>query len=45
MGGLNLGQLDIVHMYLFGGVKFLHFCNLFDLTRSHIDYELPTLSH
>jgi len=25
MGGLNLGQLDIVHMYLFGGVKFLHF--------------------
>ncbi|MBO0586448.1 phage holin family protein [Sporosarcina sp. FSL K6-5500] len=25
MGGFNLGQLEIVHMYLFGGVKFLHF--------------------
>ncbi|KAA0965819.1 phage holin family protein [Sporosarcina sp. ANT_H38] len=24
MGGFNLEQLDIVHMYLFGGVKFLH---------------------
>ena len=24
MGGFNLQQLDIVHMYLFGGVKFLH---------------------
>ncbi|WP_342538430.1 phage holin family protein [Sporosarcina sp. FSL K6-1540] len=25
MGGINLEHLDIVHMYLFGGVKFLHF--------------------
>jgi len=25
MGGFDLQQLDIVHMYLFGGVKFLHF--------------------
>lgn len=25
MGGFGLGQLEIVHMYLFGGVKFLHF--------------------
>lgn len=25
MGGIYLGQLEIVHMYLFGGVKFLHF--------------------
>lgn len=24
MGDVNLGQLEIVHMYLFGGVKFLH---------------------
>ncbi|MET3658179.1 phage holin family protein [Sporosarcina psychrophila] len=24
MGGFNLGQLEVVHMYLFGGVKFLH---------------------
>lgn len=25
MEGINLEQLEIVHMYLFGGVKFLHF--------------------
>lgn len=24
IGGPNLGHLEIVHMYLFGGVKFLH---------------------
>lgn len=24
MGGFNLEQLEVVHMYLFGGVKFLH---------------------
>lgn len=24
MGGIHLEQLEIVHMYLFGGVKFLH---------------------
>lgn len=24
MGDVDLGQLEIVHMYLFGGVKFLH---------------------
>lgn len=23
-GDVNLGHLEIVHMYLFGGVKFLH---------------------
>lgn len=25
MGDVNLGHLEIVHFYLFGGVKFLHF--------------------
>lgn len=24
MGGFNVEQLEVVHMYLFGGVKFLH---------------------
>ncbi|MFD1206619.1 holin family protein [Sporosarcina contaminans] len=28
MGGVELTNLEIVHMYLFGGVKFLHFLML-----------------